>query len=234
MESIQVVCRIRPLSAFELSNNASSIVDTPSSNLIRVHVNEEQSFDYSFHTVLPESTSQASVFSSCNIPQLLDLALQGYPCSILCYGQTSAGKTYTLFSPNNPSPADLGIIYRSLDYLNTIQSSSIRVSASFLEVYNDNVFDLLNDSAQVSLKFNSKRSEFYPSGAFVVDCMSLDDCFAVIQEGLGKRATGSHEVNVDSSRSHALLTLNFPDSGGKLTFVDLAGSEKVKRLILQA
>lgn len=127
---------------------------------------------------------------------------------------------------------------------------SVEVRASFAEIYNEQVFDLLN-STQKSLSIREDTSKgFYVQGLSVFTCDSAADMLAVLQEGHRNRRVGSHNLNKDSSRSHSLLSVyvtskvgdvksavtdddNEPEhqlleKKGKIVFVDLAGSERLR------
>ncbi|KAJ3268125.1 Kinesin- protein 12, partial [Blyttiomyces sp. JEL0837] len=181
-----------------------------------------------------------------------------YNATIFAFGQTGSGKTHTITGPPEQSPdCDVeettsfspGIIPRSLEYLfshiESLRASSgddtqYTIRAAYLEIYNEQVQDLLNPgSASLAVRWSADRG-FYVDNLFVVECEVLEDCLAVLEEGLRNRTTGSHRLNDKSSRSHSIMaiyidckTIN-PDDGapvvkhGKLSFVDLAGSEKVK------
>lgn len=94
-------------------------------------------------------------------------------------------------------------------------------------------------NSSLPVRWTSERG-FYVENLFIVECEVLDDCFAVLEEGLRNRKTGAHRLNEHSSRSHGLMTVYIesetidPDDQrvirktGKVCFVDLAGSEKVK------
>ncbi|XP_020904953.2 kinesin-like protein KIF12, partial [Exaiptasia diaphana] len=116
--------------------------------------------------------------------------------------------------------------------------------ASYLEVYNERVKDLLNPSSthdSLPVRWSRDRG-FYVENLFYVECDTLDDLTAVLEEGLKYRQVGSHGMNDHSSRSHSLLTVYVDietvdpsdEAGipilrhGKISFVDLAGSERVK------
>ncbi|KAJ3416757.1 Kinesin- protein 12 [Chytridiales sp. JEL 0842] len=118
----------------------------------------------------------------------------------------------------------------------------VSVRAAYLEIHNEQVLDLLNPpSPPLPVRWTLQRG-FYVDQLFVVDCESLEDCLAVLEEGLRNRTKGSHRLNERSSRSHSILTVyldvrtregNGSSGGwsvkrGKVSFVDLAGSEKVK------
>lgn len=104
------------------------------------------------------------------------------------------------------------------------------------------MFDLLNLTGKpLSVRHHPHDEEFYVTGLLEVQCESIDDVTAVLEEGHTNRRRASHELNQDSSRSHSILTLHVlgqisgsgPDAGvrkrGKLVFVDLAGSERLKK-----
>ena len=137
---------------------------------------------------------------------------------------------------------DEGIIPRSMRYLWNQMSKrkdSFFVKASFVEIYNEQINDLLNKKAtNLSIRWSQEHG-FFIEDVLVVDCTSVDDLMIVFKEGCINRKTGSHDLNKDSSRSHSMLILyivrEFKDHTGKtirgygkMTFIDLAGSERLK------
>ncbi|GFS13444.1 kinesin-like protein [Elysia marginata] len=139
-----------------------------------------------------------------------------------------------------------GIIQRSFKHLFQQlkkQASQKYVRASYMEIYNEQVIDLLNPNQRryLSVRWN-KNKGFYVENLFTVECETIDDLMAVLEEGLRNRQTGSHGLNEFSSRSHSVLTVTidsemqpepedenlYVTKRGKISFVDLAGSEKVK------
>ena len=171
-------------------------------------------------------------------------------------GQTGSGKTYSMSGGENNlihgalNPVSDGIMPRSAVYLfdridNKIKcavknSMKITCKASYSEIYNEQVRDLLiPNPVNLHLRWNAE-SGFYVENQTIVECSSIDDLIAVLAEGHRNKTMGSHAMNNNSSRSHSLLTVSITtettdqDDGhtiyqyGKLTFVDLAGSERVK------
>lgn len=113
------------------------------------------------------------------------------------------------------------------------------VKAAFMEIYNEQLRDILNPSSGILHCRWNPTSGFFVEDLMVVECSSPDDLIAVLHEGMKNRQVGAHELNKDSSRSHCILTVyliqeEVADDGhifkkyGKVSFVDLAGSERLK------
>lgn len=209
--------------------------------------------DFHFHACLGQGVSQDEVFERCSIYQLLNAALAGYKVTIMAYGQTGSGKTYTMSGKNfaeeevmhGPNPTEPGIINGAVDYLMrtvpTVQGVHYSLKASYLEIYNESVFDLLaNSNKSVSVKWDAAKG-FHVPGLKVVECATFESVQDAIAKGLKNRRVGSHELNSESSRGHTILTLyceSIPETSGtpeftgvkcgKVSFVDLAGSERLK------
>ena len=196
-----------------------------------------------------EDNLQDNVFDKCGVHELIESALDGYSATVFAYGQTGSGKTYTMAGVEDklgkegwiPDHND-GLIPRSIRYMwenMTQRNEQFYVQAAFMEIYNEQLRDLLNPSTGVlQCRWNAK-SGFFVEELMVVECTSPDDLIAVLHEGMKNRKSGSHELNKDSSRSHSILTIyliseTVADDGhifkkyGKMSFVDLAGSERLK------
>ncbi|XP_078360940.1 kinesin-like protein KIF12 isoform X2 [Oculina patagonica] len=259
LDSVRVVARARPLNDFEKIRGDKNIIKLPGDGAVWIDNSFGQIKPFTFNAAFGEETSQQEMFEACGIKHLVEMAVEGYSCTAFAYGQTGSGKTYTITGPLNlegpsdkdkfiPDPDMQGLIERCFQYLFELIDNHSNVEytlrASYLEVYNEKVQDLLNPSkARDSLPVRWARDRgFYVENLFFVECDTLDDLTAVLEEGLSNRQVGSHLMNDHSSRSHSMLTVyidiesNDPEdeSGypvvkhGKLSLVDLAGSERVK------
>ena len=137
----------------------------------------------------------------------------------------------------DPHAVDGGLIPRSCAYiLDQIAQSGAgcTIRASFLEIYKEQVYDLLNPGNTLNVRWGSSQG-FFVVGLLWAQCDSVEDLMAVVSEGVRNRSVGSHELNADSSRSHSILTLelNVEDSmhggvrvkrTGRVSLVDLAGA----------
>ncbi|KAJ3072451.1 Kinesin- protein 12 [Podochytrium sp. JEL0797] len=199
-----------------------------------------------FHSVYEEHADQEHVFNECGVKDLIRQAINGYAATIFAFGQTGSGKTFTITGPEvgwNLYPERLGIIPRALEFLfselQTSPSQKYTIRATYLEIYNELVQDLLsplaNPNASLPVRWTAERG-FYVENTITVECQDLDDCMAVLEEGLKNRTTGAHRLNEYSSRSHSIMTVYIDCEGeggvvgkrGKISFVDLAGSERVR------
>ncbi|XP_036074146.1 kinesin-like protein KIF12 isoform X7 [Rousettus aegyptiacus] len=207
---------------------------------------------FRFGAVLDGACTQEDVFRVCGVRRLGELALRGFSCTVFTFGQTGSGKTYTLTGPppqgeGVPIPPSLGgIMQRTFAWLlDRVQNlgAPVTLRASYLEIYNEQVRDLLSlgSSRPLPVRWNKTRG-FYVEQLRVVEFGSLEALMELLQMGLSRRRSSAHTLNQASSRSHALLTLYISRQtsqqvspvdpgehpvGGKLCFVDLAGSEKV-------
>jgi kinesin family protein 11 len=178
--------------------------------------------------------------------------LAGYNCTIFAYGQTGTGKTYTMSGDMNDTGGMLsdaaGIIPRALNALFTkleIDDAESSVKCSFIELYNEELRDLISPDENAKLKIyddNSKKghSSTIVQGMEESYIKNAVEGIKLLQDGSFKRQVAATKCNDLSSRSHTVFTVtayikrtgeNGEDyiSGGKLNLVDLAGSENIQR-----
>ena len=209
----------------------------------RQWVEEPQLFQlhrFTFDFVFDMDSHQEDVYN-ITAKQAVQSVLEGYNSTIFCYGQTGTGKTYTMegFTSETNDP-NRGIIQRTIQdifsYIESIsnENSKFIIRASFLQIYNENISDLLKpDKKNLQIREDKKKGIY-------VDLLSEwavrtpQDIYNLLKKGTSIRATSSTYMNDVSSRSHAvfLITLEQMNNNqikvGKLNLVDLAGSERIR------
>lgn len=194
-----------------------------------------------FDQVFPPETSQTAVFDAVVRP-LVEEVINGYNCTVLTYGPTGTGKTFTM-EGNTNCEAEWGLIPRAVSQLiDALIDQDAEVRVSLIQLYNEDVTDLLSpteDSAKLKLfdDPNRKGSVIIHGLEEVVidDKREIHDIFII---GAAKRQTAATLLNACSSRSHTICTISIGiregsrreyKSFGKLRLVDLAGSENIAR-----
>jgi hypothetical protein len=244
-ECIKVVIRCRPLSSKEIENGNKKIVtmfEQEENGVVSVRheVDDEASKDFTFDKVFDEKTEQAELFEKTAY-HIVGNVLEGYNGTIFAYGQTGTGKTHTMEGERKPKEMR-GVmarcfesVYNEIDQLKDCQ---FLVRASYLEIYKENIRDLLSSNPNNKLIMHEKPD----SGVYVKDlssfiCKSAKEMQAVQDTGRKNKSMGATKMNATSSRSHSVFTLTLecsevgPDGKdhirvGKLNMVDLAGSER--------
>eukprot|EP00050_Salpingoeca_kvevrii_P012961 m.25973 g.25973 ORF g.25973 m.25973 type:complete len:775 (+) comp4517_c0_seq1:364-2688(+) len=253
--AIRVVVRVRPLSSAESARRdaeALECADDKQTVAVSAPSSSHPSKTYTFNSVMGPDVSQEEVFNTCGVKHLVDSALEGYACTAFAFGQTGSGKTYTITGPDSAvsDPSGHGIIQRACGYLvdraAAMKDMTVRFTASYIEIYNEQVLDLLNPTSgrgKLPIRWKADRG-FYVENLFIVECETADDMLAILQEGLLVRRTSAHDMNERSSRSHSILTIYIHTASnstqeelggavlqrnGQISFVDLAGSERVNK-----
>ncbi|KAJ1722463.1 hypothetical protein LPJ53_003103 [Coemansia erecta] len=199
-------------------------------------------FDHVF-----SDASQPAVYAA--VAPLLARFVEGYNVTVLAYGQTSSGKTYTMGTAA-AGPMDdeesTGVVPRALAWLfGWAQGRAVDVRVSFVEVYNDELIDLvaLTQHGGVGppvLVRDDGRGGVRWVGVKEMPVDSAGAALALLAAGARARQTSSTQMNGQSSRSHAIYTVSLQQTRGaalhiasKLHFVDLAGSERLKRTMAE-
>ncbi|KAF4677783.1 hypothetical protein FOL47_010377 [Perkinsus chesapeaki] len=198
---------------------------------------------FTFDTVYDEDSRQPDVYQRTAKDAVMSV-LQGYNATILAYGQTGTGKTHTMegFVTDYHDHSQRGIIPRSMaeifEYadLNRASDATFRVRASYLQIYNEALSDLLprEDRPQLNIR-QDKSLGVYVDGLAEHIVREPEEVYTLITEGNASRAIATTKLNDASSRSHAVFTIvveivddNSTLKVGKLNLVDLAGSERVR------
>ena len=240
-ESVKVVMRCRPLTQKEMEDQRECIVNVDMDiGSIQVYnpqnIKELKSFTFD-HTYDWRATQQL-IFEQTALP-ILESIMEGYNGTIFAYGQTGTGKTYTM--EGNDNETDKGIIPRSIDWIfNNIKNypaQQFLVRVSFVEIYNEEVRDLLSKTKRQKLNVREKDKVFYVENVTVIPAENAQMTLDIMKAGRVNRATGATKMNPGSSRSHSIFSLTVESSTldeqgeahykvGKLNLVDLAGSER--------
>ncbi|XP_033212363.1 kinesin-like protein KIF3A [Belonocnema kinseyi] len=243
-ENVRVVVRVRPLSKKELENNCKKItkIDTLNAEITIENANRgEPPKVFSFDAVFDTNSTQVDIYNETARP-IVEKVLQGYNGTIFAYGQTGTGKTYTM-SGEKTSPQVRGIIPNTFAHIfghiaKADENRKFLVRATFLEIYNEEVRDLLGKDQNIRLEVKERAD----IGVFVKDLSAYvvnnaDDLDRIMTLGNKNRIVGATAMNESSSRSHAIFTITVESSQvgedgqqhvkmGKLHLVDLAGSER--------
>jgi hypothetical protein len=238
---ITVCIRKRPLNETEVAKEEVDVISVPSKEEIVVHepkvkvdmskVLENQlfKFDYAFD----ENCSNDLVYKYTAQP-LVQTIFQGGMATCFAYGQTGSGKTHTM-GGDKTQGCRKGIytmaaedVFRFLDSP-MYENLNLVVSASFFEIYNGEVFDLLSNKKKLRVLEDTKK-QVQISGLTERIVSSVDELLKVIEHGNNARKSGKTAHNPSSSRSHAVFEIVFRKYGaktihGKFSLIDLAGNE---------
>ncbi|KAI1242912.1 Kinesin-like protein KIF15, partial [Lamprotornis superbus] len=249
-DAIKVFVRVRPPSDRPAltSGDHGLCLSVLSSNTIRLHSKPEPKI-FTFDYVASMETTQESVFSGA-AKNIVESCMNGYNGTIFAYGQTGSGKTFTMMGPSdsdNFTHSLRGVIPRSFEYLFFLierekekagSGKSFLCKCSFIEIYNEQIFDLLDSaSAGLFLREHIKKGVFV-DGAVEQVVSSAAEAYQVLTKGWRNRRVASTSMNRESSRSHAVFTITVESMeknnevvnirSSLLNLVDLAGSERQK------
>ena len=175
--------------------------------------------------------------------EILTSALDGYSGCVLCYGQTGAGKTFSMTGAHSDYKYR-GIIPRVLSSLfqeiNSRYEHQIKVSISYLELYNETLSDLLNENSSNPMNIQEDHKGYVQvKGLTVRQADNEEAALEMLFEGENNRTIAEHKLNKHSSRSHCIFTIHLEIRSkvessekvvmSKINLVDLAGSERTKK-----
>ena len=245
-EAVKVAIRCRPLNDKETTQGHVKIVNI---NKARGEISVqkpqvEETKQFTFDMVYGDDAEQGNIYVESSSPIVANV-LEGYNGTIFAYGQTGTGKTHTMTGVIGDENLR-GIMPRAFDDIfRSIESDSDQtqflVRASYLEIYNEEVRDLLSKNPKNRLELHEKVD----SGVYVKDlsyfaAKSSDEVRKIMYIGSKNRSVGETLMNAHSSRSHSLFTITVERSElgadnkqhirvGKLNMVDLAGSERIAK-----
>ncbi|XP_059538551.1 kinesin-like protein KIF21A isoform X13 [Myotis daubentonii] len=275
--SVRVAVRIRPQLAKEKIEGCHICTSvTPGEPQVFLGKDKAFTFDYVFDI----DSQQEQIYTHC-IEKLIEGCFEGYNATVFAYGQTGAGKTYTMGTgfDVNIIEEEQGIISRAVKHLfksieekkhtamkNGLPPPDFKVNAQFLELYNEEVLDLFDTTRDIDAKnkkSNIRIHEDSTGGIYTVGVTTRtvnteSEMMQCLKLGALSRTTASTQMNVQSSRSHAIFTIHlcqtrmcpqidaenatdnkvisessqmneFETLTAKFHFVDLAGSERLKR-----
>lgn len=235
MSAVRVVVRVK-------SDSSTSVVDSSNSE-VRV-ASQSKVATFSVDSVFPAGEPQASLFDAVGDP-LVEKCLAGFNCTLLAYGQTGAGKTFTLFGPNGGDPTMFdamtrGLVPRILDAVVTrTANTETKIGCSVCELYNEELFDLIGDGEGGALKIREDRFSgrgIFVEGLKVVPLVDVESVRQVLVTCYKRKHSGKTMMNRFSSRSHTIVQLHLERQVSPgvalrsiLFMVDLAGSERVSK-----
>ena len=257
-QAVKVVIRTRPTADFAQRN----LEIDPSTGSITIKIdknekaglinNQTDAWKFSFEKIL-HNASQDEVYEA-SASEIIQSVVEGFNGTVLCYGQTGAGKTYSM-TGSQTEYKYRGIIPRAINQVYALTSSkfeqAITIRVSYAEIYNDQIRDLLPEvgtgmgSENLMMRDqNLQISDDQRGGVFVRGlnqhvCDSEEDALNCLFEGELNRTFRQHYLNATSSRAHCIFTMHIEsrsrvESADKVVFsklhlVDLAGSERTKK-----
>ncbi|KAJ0047225.1 hypothetical protein Pint_05992 [Pistacia integerrima] len=258
---VRVAVRIRPRNAEDLvldADFADFVELQPELKRLKLRKNNWSSESYRFDEVFTETASQRRVYEVVAKP-VVESVLDGYNGTVMAYGQTGTGKTYTVGRLGKEDASERGIMVRALeDVIACTSLTSDSVEVSYVQLYMESIQDLFTpEKINIPIYEDSKTGEVSLPGATVVKVRDLDHFLELLQVGEANRHAANTKLNTESSRSHAILMVYVRRSiqenvneitsqqkdtrtdllgssipmvrKSKLLIVDLAGSERIDK-----
>ena len=244
ISKIRVIVRKRPANRRESSQKDIDIITTEGKNTIIVkelknkvdltkYIEEHR---FTFDRAYADESSNQQIYEEM-LKSMIDAAFKKTKITCFAYGQTGSGKTYTMLgnnhikNDNNPQVPGLYLL-SCIDIFNNLQKkefSNLDIWVSFYEIYCNKLFDLLNNKNVLQAREDGKGN-ICIVGLVEKNTKNIQELLDIIDYGLTSRTVGITGVNLDSSRSHAILQISLKTKQGenysKISFIDLAGSER--------
>jgi len=257
-KQMTVTVRTRPLSKKETRNGQHSVVKTYcEDNIVRISKQARHGavlrsemgaqHEYQFDAVFGPNSTQADVYDSTT-KDIVQQTLHGVNCTVFAYGATGAGKTHTMLgSDSDPGiiPRAMIDIFKGIEYFRSEEDENVewKVKLSYLEVYNETIYDLLTDKQRgLQPCEDPVDNTVKVLGLTEIEVNDTDQVLEYLQQGNARRRMESTAANEFSSRSHAVLQVIVQSTReeyisnrsrprlhhriSKLSLIDLAGSER--------
>jgi len=258
--NIQVCCRIRPMSLAESQRGLREVAQALSETELGCFDERTRTWkSYAFDRVWGPETQQKDVFQDVE-PMALSV-IDGYNACIFAYGQTGSGKTFTMEGDKSKYQNGIsqrtiqkifGILHDKAEQQQAIDNKSLpnfefTIEVSLLEIYNDEVYDLLSPTFAINTKdgeqrrksldirMNANENTVEVPNLFKEKVSTVMEVLDALDRGNSNRATASTNLNERSSRSHMIMQVEVTSgigeakNKGTLYLVDLAGSERVRK-----
>ncbi|KAG0197555.1 Kinesin-like protein kif24 [Mortierella sp. GBA30] len=231
---IRVCVRKRPLNSKEINRGEKDMATVSGRQLavdepkVRVDMTKYiERHNFVFDEVFDSDATNEDVYKRTAYP-LVQYLFEGGKATCFAYGQTGSGKTFTMLDDKQGlyvlAARDIFVMLRKPE------NSHLSAYIGFYEIYQGHLYDLLNNRKRLNPREDGK-SNVVISGLKEYEIVNVQGLMQVFEYGNNVRSTGSTNANADSSRSHAIMQIVLKDRAnrsveGKLSFIDLAGSER--------
>ena len=234
---IRVIVRKRPLSQKEQQKNDTDIIEIRNKNKVIVKELKQkvdltkyiEEHPFIFDNAFDQNSTNEEIYIS-TIRPMIEAAFNKTKVTCFAYGQTGSGKTFTMMGSTNKIPGMY--LLASYDIFSLLQNNlynGFTIWISFYEIYCGKLYDLLNERNILTAREDGKQNIIIV-GLTEKQVLNLNNLMSLIEYGLKVRTVGVTGANSDSSRSHGIIQINIKDNNnnihGKISFIDLAGSER--------
>lgn len=245
-ESVAVYARLKPVGKGDIRGDVNVPKRFGKQKSIQVNLNPARQLEFSLDWIFTDDDTQESVYDIAARDRV-NAVLHGYNATILAYGQTGAGKTHSMFGPDEVltdflacDPALHGIVPRASAHIfeglkHGAETSKFIIECSYLEIYNNTLNDLLGGKQNLPMR-EKPGTGLTVEGLSYEMVASSQEVMAALARGNAKRVVAAMKMNARSSRGHAIFTMHVKEilalggeKAGKLNLVDLAGMESSKK-----
>ena len=232
---IRVIIRKRPLSKKEQSKNEKDVIDIKENKKVIVKEKKQkvdltkyiEEHQFIFDLAYDQDASNEKIYLETVRP-MIEAAFNKIKVTCFAYGQTGSGKTYTMMGVKNKIPGLY--LFAAYDIFSILKNyDNLSIWVSFYEIYCGKLYDLLNEKKMLTAREDGKQN-ICIAGLTEKNVENLDEMMKIIEYGLSYRVVGITGANADSSRSHGIIQIVIKDEKqkqyGKISFIDLAGSER--------